>query len=106
MSEKIRTFEATLLRCDETYPSERTYPWELMDKAVEDYNKKSDQLFIEAEGNTACEVDMTKVVGVINDLHMVGKDVRGTVILLDTPEANKLKDLTLDITLFGHGDVD
>lgn len=49
---------------------------------------------------------MTKVVGVINDLHMVGKDVRGTVILLDTPEANKLKDSNLDITLFGHGDVD
>lgn len=103
MEGELKRFETVLLKCDEIYPSGRVYPRELMNKATEEYNKKYNQLYVEAPGNDTEIVDMTKIVGVIENIHLDGKEVKGTVILLDTPEANLIKDLDIKVSLVGHG---
>ena len=106
MEGELKRFEAVLLKCDEIYPSGRVYPWELMNKAAEEYNKKYNQLYVEAPGNDTETVDMTKIVGVVENIHLDGKEVKGTVVLLDTPEANIIKNYDIKVGLCGHGDID
>ena len=104
---ELKRFEATLLRCDDVYHSSRpVYSDEIIDMAIEECNKNHGQLFVESFGNDSCEVDMTKVVGLIENIHRDDKEVKGTVILLDTPDANLIKDLDIKVNLVGHGDVD
>lgn len=107
MEGELKRFEVGLLNCDRPYPSGRTYSLPLMMEAIREYNKKHNQLYVEVLGNdTETNVDMSKVVGVIENLHVHGKEVRGTFVLLDTPEANMIKDLELKFSLLGHGTVD
>ena len=103
MESELKRFETVLLSCDRPYLSGRVYPKEVVEKAVEKFNKDFGTLFVEAPGNDAETVDMTKLVGKINDMHLDGKEVKGTVVLLDTPEATKIKDLDLKVSLVGHG---
>lgn len=107
MEGELKRIEAGLLDCDRPYPDGRTYSLPLMWEAVEEYNKKYNQLYVEVlDDDTTETVDMTKVVGVVENLRVHGKEVRGTIVLLDTPEANKIKDLDLNFRLFGHGFMD
>ena len=103
MQGELKTFETILLKCDEPYASGRIYPKEVVEKAVEKFNKEFGILYIETPGNETETVDMSKIVGAINDMHLDGKEVKGTAVLLDTPEANKIKDLNLKVSLVGHG---
>ena len=100
--------EVVLLRCDEMYSrSGRIYPKEVVQKAIDDFNELHDgKMYIESrEGDLfSRDVDMRKVIGVVNDLIIEDNKVKGTLKVLDGIEATKLQDIS-DIILCGEGDV-
>ena len=107
MQGELKTFETVLLKCDKPYASGRIYPKEVVDQAIEKFNKDMAILYVEDTTGADCEtVDMSQIIGIIKDVHIDKRGVVGTVTLLDTPNGRLFRDKNIDIHLSGIGDVD